>query len=56
MAVLRACRFLYRQMLTHGRMKSFLEVMMKLKKVKHLDPRQEALIDNAFYTCCPPER
>lgn len=29
---------------------------MKLKKAKNLDPRLEALIDNAFYACCPPER
>ena len=49
-------RFLFRQRLTHQRMRTFLSVMMKLKKAKNLDPRLEALVDNAFYTCCPPER
>lgn len=49
-------RFLFRQKLTHQRMKNFLSVMMKIKKAKNLDNRLEALIDNAFYTCCPPER
>lgn len=49
-------RFLFRQRLTHQRMRKFLSVMMKLKKAKNLDPRLEALVDNAFYTCCPPER
>lgn len=31
-------------------------MMMKLKKAKNLDKRLEAVVDNAFYTCCPPER
>ncbi|CAN0234153.1 unnamed protein product, partial [Laminaria digitata] len=56
-ALLETCgRFLFRQRLTHQRMRNFLSVMMKLKKAKNLDPRLEALVDNAFYTCCPPER
>ncbi|CAM9681409.1 unnamed protein product, partial [Ectocarpus sp. 8 AP-2014] len=29
--------------------------MMKLKSAKNLDKRLEAVVDNAFYTCCPPE-
>lgn len=49
-------RFLFRQKLTHQRTKNFLTVMMKLKKAKNLDKRLEAVVDNAFYTCCPPER
>lgn len=49
-------RFLFRQKLTHQRTRTFLTVMMKLKKAKNLDKRLEAVVDNAFYTCCPPER
>lgn len=49
-------RFLFRQKLTHQRTRNFLTVMMKLKKAKNLDKRLEAVVDNAFYTCCPPER
>ncbi|CAN0366786.1 unnamed protein product, partial [Ectocarpus sp. 13 AM-2016] len=56
-ALLETCgRFLFRQKLTHQRTRSFLTVMMKLKSAKNLDKRLEAVVDNAFYTCCPPER
>eukprot|EP00752_Nemacystus_decipiens_P014194 g12623.t1 len=56
-ALLETCgRFLFRQKLTHQRTRTFLTVMMKLKKAKNLDKRLEAVVDNAFYTCCPPER
>ncbi|CAN0203100.1 unnamed protein product, partial [Ectocarpus fasciculatus] len=55
-ALLETCgRFLFRQKLTHQRTRSFLTVMMKLKSAKNLDKRLEAVVDNAFYTCCPPE-
>ncbi|VDM36735.1 unnamed protein product [Toxocara canis] len=46
--------FLYRSTDSHGKMKILLEVMMK--KRDHInDPRQQMLIDNAYYTCIPPE-
>ena len=31
------------------------EIMMRLKKAKNFDARSSALIENAYYTCLPPE-
>lgn len=47
--------YLYRTKYTHERTSNFLEIMMRLKKAKNLDPRAETLIDNAYYQCKPPE-
>ncbi|MCP9265961.1 Regulator of nonsense transcripts 2 [Dirofilaria immitis] len=46
-------QFLYRSTDSHGKMKILLGVMMK-KRDRVNDPRQQMLIDNAFYTCIPP--
>ncbi|KAK6110548.1 MIF4G domain family protein [Brugia pahangi] len=46
-------QFLYRSTDSHGKMKILLGVMMK-KRDRVSDPRQQMLIDNAFYTCIPP--
>ncbi|KAL3982246.1 MIF4G domain family protein [Acanthocheilonema viteae] len=46
-------QFLYRSTDSHGKMKILLGVMMK-KRDRISDPRQQMLIDNAFYTCIPP--
>ncbi|OZC11153.1 hypothetical protein X798_01979 [Onchocerca flexuosa] len=46
-------QFLYRSTDSHGKMKILLGVMMK-KRDRINDPRQQMLIDNAFYTCIPP--
>ncbi|KAL3662104.1 hypothetical protein V7S43_012905 [Phytophthora oleae] len=49
-------RFLYCSKHTHVRTVSCLNVMMKLKAAKHLDPQLETLVENAYYMCKPPER
>ncbi|CAI5730737.1 unnamed protein product [Hyaloperonospora brassicae] len=49
-------RFLYCSKHTHVRTVACLNVMMKLKAAKHLDPQLETLVENAYYMCKPPER
>ncbi|POM57669.1 Regulator of nonsense transcripts 2, partial [Phytophthora palmivora] len=49
-------RFLYCSKHTHARTVNCLNVMMKLKAAKHLDPQLETLVENAYYMCKPPER
>lgn len=49
-------RFLYRSPDTAQRMANMLDIMMRLKNVKNLDPRQSTLVENAYYLCKPPER
>ncbi|KAI8834313.1 armadillo-type protein [Chytridium lagenaria] len=53
---LEACgRFLYRGEESAARMEALLEVMLRKKGVQNLDSRQALLIDNAYYSCNPPE-
>ncbi|RLN92969.1 hypothetical protein BBJ28_00020327, partial [Nothophytophthora sp. Chile5] len=49
-------RFLYCSKHTHVRTVNYLNIMMKLKAAKHLDPQLETLVENAYYMCKPPER
>ncbi|KAJ1440027.1 hypothetical protein SESBI_02260 [Sesbania bispinosa] len=49
-------RFLYRSPETTIRMANMLEILMRLKNVKNLDPRHSTLVENAYYLCKPPER
>ncbi|KAG0472178.1 hypothetical protein HPP92_016724 [Vanilla planifolia] len=49
-------RFLYRQPETSIRMANMLEILVRLKNVKNLDPRHSTLVENAYYLCKPPER
>jgi regulator of nonsense transcripts 2 len=49
-------RFLFRTPETAVRMSNILDVMMRLKNAKNLDPRQNTLIENAFYSSRPPEK
>lgn len=49
-------RFLYRSPETNIRMANMLEILMRLKNVKNLDPRHSTLVENAYYLCKPPER
>ncbi|RMX62646.1 hypothetical protein DD238_007986 [Peronospora effusa] len=49
-------RFLYCSKHTHVRTVNCLNVMMRLKAAKHLDPQLETLVENAYYMCRPPER
>ncbi|XP_047315125.1 regulator of nonsense transcripts UPF2 isoform X1 [Impatiens glandulifera] len=49
-------RFLYRSPETSVRMANMLEILMRLKNVKNLDPHHSTLVENAYYLCKPPER
>lgn len=49
-------RFLYRSPETAVRMANMLEILMRLKNVKNLDPRHSTLVENAYYLCKPPEK
>ncbi|OIV97285.1 hypothetical protein TanjilG_07037 [Lupinus angustifolius] len=49
-------RFLYRSPETTIRMANMLEILMRLKNVKNLDPRHSTSVENAYYLCKPPER
>ncbi|KAF6134865.1 hypothetical protein GIB67_002266 [Kingdonia uniflora] len=49
-------RFLYRSPETTIRMTNMLEILMRLKNVKNLDPHHSTLVENAYYMCKPPER
>ncbi|RHY42959.1 hypothetical protein DYB30_003747 [Aphanomyces astaci] len=48
-------RFLYCSKYTHVRTAQCLEIMMRLKAAKHLDPLADTLVQNAYYMCKPPE-
>ncbi|KAI5420908.1 Regulator of nonsense transcripts upf2 [Lathyrus oleraceus] len=55
--LLKTCgRFLYRSPETSIRMSNMLEILMRLKNVKNLDPRHSTLVENAYYLFKPPER
>ena len=49
-------RFLFRTPETSVRMANILDVMMKKKNAKNLDPRQNTLLENAFYASRPSEK
>ncbi|MFS7921894.1 putative nonsense-mediated mRNA decay protein Nmd2/UPF2 [Helianthus anomalus] len=49
-------RYLYRHPDTNVRMENMLEILMRLKNIKNLDPRHSTLVENAYYLCKPPER
>jgi len=48
--------FLYRNPATSLRMRNVLDITLRLKAAKNLDPRQEHLIESAYYTCVPPKQ
>ncbi|KAJ8544156.1 hypothetical protein K7X08_028667 [Anisodus acutangulus] len=48
--------FLYRSPETTIRMANMLELLIRLKNVKNLDPLHITLVENAYYLCNPPER
>uniref|UniRef100_A0A6B2KWV6 MIF4G domain-containing protein n=1 Tax=Arcella intermedia TaxID=1963864 RepID=A0A6B2KWV6_9EUKA len=56
-ALLETCgRFLYKTPETSTRTQNLLERMIRLKGSKNFDNKQETLIENAYYSCKPPER
>ncbi|GFH07185.1 uncharacterized protein HaLaN_01949, partial [Haematococcus lacustris] len=50
-----AGRYLLRNPPTRTRMENMLQVMMRLKGVRHLDPRQAALVEAAYYAATAPK-
>lgn len=48
-------RFLYRTPQTTHRTELFLDSLWKHKKAHTMDPQTEALLENAYYFCRPPE-
>eukprot|EP01125_Pyxidicula_operculata_P019478 TRINITY_DN7077_c0_g3_i5.p1 TRINITY_DN7077_c0_g3~~TRINITY_DN7077_c0_g3_i5.p1 ORF type:complete len:1281 (+),score=421.17 TRINITY_DN7077_c0_g3_i5:575-3844(+) len=56
-ALLETCgRYLYKTPETHMRTKTMMERMIRLKEGKNFDNKQETMIENAFFSCQPPER
>ncbi|KAG2482394.1 hypothetical protein HYH03_018672 [Edaphochlamys debaryana] len=51
-----AGRFMYRCPETRVRMENMLEVMMRLKNARNLDPRHGALIESAYFAVKPPSK
>ena len=49
-------RYLYKNPETSVRMSNTLDTIMRLKKAKNLDQHHTMLLDNAFFTCKPPEQ
>lgn len=49
-------RFLYKTPETHVRTKNLLEMMMRLKSTQNLQNRLDAMVENAYYQCIPPEK
>ncbi|KAI8539857.1 hypothetical protein RHMOL_Rhmol09G0215800 [Rhododendron molle] len=49
-------RFLYRSPETTVRMANILEILMRLKNTKNLDPHHITIVENAYYSCKPPKR
>lgn len=55
--LLEACgRFLFRSPDTHRRTKIYLDIMNRKKQAMHMDQRYSQMIEDAFYTCNPPDR
>ncbi|GAA6002946.1 uncharacterized protein JCM10292_000260 [Rhodotorula paludigena] len=49
-------RFLLRSETTGERMRQVVETMKRKKAAMHLDERQSAALENAYYQCDPPDR
>jgi regulator of nonsense transcripts 2 len=49
-------RYLYRSSQSSIRCKNLLGVMMRKRRVLHLDNRQTTAVENAYYFCNPPDR
>ncbi|GAA5823590.1 hypothetical protein JCM3770_003517 [Rhodotorula araucariae] len=55
--ILEGCgRFLLRSEATSERMKQVVDTFKRKKAAMHLDERQSAMLDNAYYQCDPPDR
>ncbi|GFR49425.1 hypothetical protein Agub_g11482, partial [Astrephomene gubernaculifera] len=51
-----AGRFMYRCQETRTRMENMMEVMMRLKNARNLDPRHAALVESAYFAVKPPSK
>lgn len=55
--ILESCgRYLYLLPYTHERMESIVDTMLRLRRSKFLDLRQQTLIDSAYFAVKPPDR
>ncbi|BGP42681.1 mRNA decay protein [Rhodotorula kratochvilovae] len=55
--ILEGCgRFLLRSEATSERMKQVVDTFKRKKAAMHLDERQSAMLENAYYQCDPPDR
>lgn len=56
-AILESCgRYLYLLPPTHERMEHVVETMLRLRRVKNLDVKQQNLLENAYFCVKPPDR
>ena len=49
-------RYLYLLPFTHMRIEEVLDTILRLKRAKHIDVRQQDLIDSAYFAVKPPEK
>lgn len=55
--LLEACgRYLYLMPMTHARMSTVLETVVRLRGAKNLDSQQQMALESAYFTVKPPER
>ena len=55
--LLESCgRYLYRHRDTQSRMVNMLEILMRKRSTHHLDARHQSLVDDAYFSCRPPEK
>lgn len=56
-ALLETCgRYLYLLSFTHEKMNDVLETMLRLRRAKNLDLRQQTILESAYFAVKPPER
>lgn len=55
--LLESCgRYLYRHKDTQSRMLNMLEILMRKRSTHHLDSRHQSLVEDAYFSCRPPEK
>ena len=56
-SLLETCgRYLYVLPFTHDRMNNIIDTMLRLRRSKNLDLRQQTMLESAYFTVKPPER
>jgi regulator of nonsense transcripts 2 len=55
--LLESCgRYLYRHRDSQSRMVNMLEILLRKRSTHHLDARHQSLVDDAYFSCRPPEK